>query len=142
MENECIFCKIIKGEIPSRKIYENENALAFLDINPANAGHTLVIPKKHYQTIISIDTAELKSLIEVVKNIAGVIREELKADGLNVLQSNGGVAGQLIPHLHFHLIPRFKGDGVVFTWQKKELSAEEIEKTRLRIYNRLNPQSP
>lgn len=139
--DECIFCKIIKGEIPSRKIYENENALAFLDINPANAGHALVIPKKHYQTIISIDTAELKSLIEVVKNIAIIIKEELKAEGLNVLQSNGGVAGQLIPHLHFHLIPRFKDDKVVFTWQKKELSAEEAEQIRVRIYNRLNPKS-
>ncbi len=129
----CVFCKIIAGEIPSKKVYEDESVLAFLDINPANVGHTLIIPKNHYPTIISIPEDDLYNLSKVVRKLSAAMRETMNADGLNVFQANGSVAGQLIPHLHFHLIPRFKDDGIAFGWPKKQAGDEEMEDVRKKL---------
>ena len=133
----CVFCKIIAGEITSKKVYEDEAFLAFLDINPANVGHTLIIPKNHHPTIISIPEDDVFGLFKVVKRLAASMRESMNADGLNVLQSNGTIAGQLIPHLHVHLIPRFNGDGIAFGWPKKQASEEEMESVRKKLSEKM-----
>lgn len=133
----CLFCKIVSGEIPSKKVYEDEYFMAFLDINPANAGHALIIPKQHYQTIISIPEDDLFGLSKVIKRLASAVRETMNAEGLNILQFNGTVAGQTIPHLHFHLIPRYKDDGFNFGWPHKQLPDEEMEATRKKLAEKM-----
>lgn len=112
-EQECLFCKIAKGEIPSKKVYEDSDSFAFLDINPRNPGHTLVITKKHYGTIFDIPSGEVGRLFETVKKIAGMVKNGVNAHGVNIIQNNGKAAGQVVPHLHFHVIPRFVTEGPV-----------------------------
>lgn len=111
MEEECLFCKIIAGEIPSEEIYSDGDFLAFLDINPRNPGHTLVIPRKHYNTIMEMPDSELADLIKIVKEIAVAVKKGTNADGISIGQSNERAAGQVIPHVHFHVIPRFLNEG-------------------------------
>ncbi|MEK6957841.1 MAG: HIT family protein, partial [archaeon] len=112
MDENCIFCKIVSGQIPSTKIYEDENSLAFLDISPAANGHSLVISKKHYATLLDIPSTELKELILAVQKIGAATMKATNAQGFNVLQNNGAVSGQVIRHLHFHVIPRFENDSI------------------------------
>lgn len=109
---DCIFCKIIKGEISSLNIFENEDVLAFLDVNPVTKGHCLVVPKKHFENIFDIDEEILKKVIIAAKHISEKIKNALHADGIRLLQSNGKVAGQDIMHFHLHVIPRYKNDGL------------------------------
>jgi len=111
MEDECLFCKIVKGEIPSEEVYSDSDFLAFLDINPRNPGHTLVIPKRHYNTILEMPDNELADLIRIVKKIAIAVKKGTSADGISIGQSNDRAAGQVIPHVHFHVIPRFLNEG-------------------------------
>ena len=112
---DCVFCKILKGEVPAKKYYEDEHAFAFLDNNPVNIGHTLVVPKKHFKTIDKMDKLELNKLSEAILKISRGIMKI--ADGLNIQQNNGKVSGQAVPHVHFHLIPRYKDDGYKFDWK-------------------------
>lgn len=114
MDN-CIFCKIIAGEIPCHKIFENEKVLAFLDISPAAYGHTLIIPKKHFADIFEIDDEYLKELISVAKSIAQRMKSDFGAEGVNLFQSNGRAAEQTVFHFHLHLIPRKSDDGIDFS---------------------------
>lgn len=108
---ECIFCEIVAGKIPAFKVYEDGETLAFLDINPAALGHTLVIPKKHAQDIFEIDEASLRAVAATTKRVAERIRSALGAD-VSVLQNNGRAAGQAIAHMHVHVMPRREGDGL------------------------------
>ncbi|MEA2064907.1 MAG: HIT family protein [Patescibacteria group bacterium] len=133
---DCIFCKIIKGEIPCYKIYEDENVLAFLDIMPVSDGHTLVIPKKHYKNIEEIPENELCDLIKEVKKIGKAIKNSLCAAGYNVNINNGQIAGQVVPHLHFHIIPRKQGDGLKL-WQQGKYKKGDAEKIIKKIKNSL-----
>ena len=110
MEN-CIFCKIIKGEIPCHKVYEDDNVLAFLDITAHAKGHTLVIPKKHAETLLDIDDDQLQELFLAVKKVTQKLKEKLSPDGFNGGWNNGQVSGQSVPHLHIHILPRYQGDG-------------------------------
>ena len=113
MAEDCPFCKIGSGEIPAKKVFENDIAVAFLDINPRNPGHTLVIPKKHYETLFDMPSEEAGELFEVVTEVANAVKSGVNADGLNISQNNYRAAGQLVPHLHFHLIPRFNSEGPI-----------------------------
>lgn len=122
----CIFCKIIKGEIPATKIYEDKNTYAFLDISPINYGHTLVISKKHYKNIFEIPKKELNKTIETVQKIAKAL--DKISEGINIVQNNRIAAGQDIAHVHFHIIPRFKNDGFKFTWTNKKYKKGQEEK--------------
>jgi histidine triad (HIT) family protein len=110
---ECIFCKIVRGEIPSAKVLENKKVLAFLDINPVSKGHTLVIPKAHYATYPEMPVEVIAALGEALQKIGKVVKSQLDFAGFNILLNNGRSAGQLIDHSHFHLIPRNVGDGVM-----------------------------
>ena len=130
---DCIFCKIVNGEIPSKKVYEDGDTLAFLDINPANKGHTLVASKQHYEDIFSVDEEVLNKMMSVVKMLAEKIKNSLECDGINIIQNNGKHAGQLVNHIHFHIIPRFSGDKVIITYQRSQLSEEELNEIQKKL---------
>jgi histidine triad (HIT) family protein len=110
MSADCIFCRIAAGTLPSTRVYEDSDTIAFMDINPVVKGHVLVVPKKHYDPLVGTPPEVLQQLIVVVQRIARAQIESLGAIGLNVTQANGQVAGQLVPHIHFHVIPRFESD--------------------------------
>ena len=114
---ECVFCKIRDGQIPSVKIAEDERTLVFMDINPLNAGHCLVVMKAHAATIFDADVQDLQAAMAMAKRVALGIRAALKPDGLNLLQANGAAAFPSVPHVHLHLIPRWNGDGKGFDWK-------------------------
>lgn len=107
----CLFCKIIAGEIPSTKVYEDDTVLAFLDIHPVNIGHTLVIPKAHHTNLYETPDEDLAHIMAVVKKLSISIKSGLNADGINIEMNNDAPAGQLIFHTHIHIIPRFSDDG-------------------------------
>lgn|SRR3989344_255762 len=109
---DCIFCKIINKEIPTEFIYEDNNAVAFLDISPKSKGHSLVVPKKHSTNFLSIEDKDLQQVILTVKKVANILKNALNAEGINILQNNESAAGQVVFHTHFHVVPRFKDDGV------------------------------
>lgn len=113
---DCIFCNIVAGDIPSTKLYEDDAVLAFMDIGPLVHGHALVIPKAHYNLLADTPDAVLAKVMAVVRRIARAQQEGLGADGVNVHQANGSVAGQVVPHLHFHVVPRFANDGHHWNW--------------------------
>ncbi|MBI2203225.1 MAG: HIT family protein [Candidatus Rokubacteria bacterium] len=115
--NDCVFCKIRDGQIPSMKIYEDDATLCIMDINPLNAGHCLVITKTHAATLFDTDVADLQAAVTTARRVAKAIRSALNPDGLNMLQANGPAAFQSVPHFHLHLIPRWNNDGKGFDWQ-------------------------
>ena len=129
-KQDCIFCKIISGEIPSAVIYENSKFKVIMDIAPANKGHVLILPKEHYDNIYDIDTATAGELFELAAMTARALKSVLGCDGMNILQNNGTVAGQTVFHFHMHIIPRFEDDTVNIGW--KELSYEDGEMEQLR----------
>ena len=114
--NSCIFCRIVAGEIPSIRVYEDADVLAFMDIGPLVKGHTLVIPKTHHNLISETPDEVLAKVIAVVRRIAQAQKDGLGADGVNIHQANGAAAGQVVPHLHFHVVPRFDHDGHHWNW--------------------------
>ncbi|HXK37847.1 MAG TPA: HIT family protein [Candidatus Paceibacterota bacterium] len=133
---DCLFCKIANGNIPSEKIYEDDQTFAFLDINPINRGHTLVIPKRHAENIMTIRKEELAAVMETVRMLAPVIQRAVDADGINIGINNGSAAGQVIFHTHVHIMPRFEGDGHEH-WQKKDISKESIAEAGIAIRKEL-----
>lgn len=124
----CLFCKIVSGDVPSYKIYEDQDVLAFLDIAPVNYGHALVIPKKHYTNFEEITDDDLVKVIKVVKKVGKALKEKLNVEGYNIGVNNDPVAGQIIPHIHFHVIPRRSGDGLEL-WSQGKYGDGEIEET-------------
>ncbi|MEX2028992.1 MAG: HIT family protein [Candidatus Paceibacterota bacterium] len=126
--NDCIFCKIVKGEIPCSKIYENDHVLAFLDIAPINIGHSLVIPKKHFKDIHETPEDLVTHMMHAVKKISTALRTSLPCDGVNVTMNNEGAAGQIVFHAHIHVIPRFKNDGFEHWHGKIKYGESEMQK--------------
>ena len=125
---DCIFCKIIAGQIPCTRIYEDASVLAFMDINPISPGHTLVIPKKHYEAIMEMPADEAAALYRPIPALAAAVKTAMKAQALNVLQNNGRPAGQAVDHLHVHVIPRWAGDGLGFRWPAKQADLATLTK--------------
>lgn len=117
MSEDCIFCKIVAGDIPATKIYENNDVLAFMDINPWDKGHVLVIPKEHFDPITNVPADVLKEIMVVVKKVVAAQMKGLKATGVSIAQSNGKSAGQEVPHVHFHLIPRYSDGPAEINWR-------------------------
>jgi histidine triad (HIT) family protein len=113
---DCIFCKIIAAEIPSFKLYEDDATLAFMDINPANEGHALVIPKEHTPNLHTVSPAALTATLLTAQKLAAAIDETLRPDGLNLVQANGPAAAQSVLHFHMHLLPRSDGDDLKLNW--------------------------
>ena len=122
MSDDCVFCKIIKKEIPCVRVYEDDKTLAFLDINPINKGHTLVIPKNHHENLYDLPDEEYHACLDSVRKVARAIKESIRPDGLNLGMNNGRSAGQVVFHAHFHLIPRFLTDGLQH-WPGKSMDA-------------------
>ncbi len=125
-DENCIFCKIINGEIPAEKIYEDSDFLAFLDITPVNHGHTLLIPKQHYKNIFDIPDELISTIAPLIKKLSFAIKQSLGAGGINIAMNNDLVAGQLVFHAHIHIIPRFENDGHRHWGGKQYKNKEEI----------------
>ena len=135
--SDCIFCRIITGDIPSAKVYEDEQVYAFLDIGPLSWGHTLVIPKKHVERITEMSPEETAALARVLPKLAEAVIEATDAQGLNVLQNNGRVSGQAVDHLHVHLIPRHEGDGLGYRWNAKQYPEGEMDQWHKKVLEAL-----
>jgi histidine triad (HIT) family protein len=135
--DDCVFCKIIDGQLPSMKIDEDDSTLTFMDIHPLSSGHCLVVPKRHAATIFEADVRDLEAAIVTAKRVALAIQEALRPDGLNVLQANGAAAFQSVPHFHLHLIPRWTDDGKGFDWKEVPGNREAIMKVGERIRSAL-----
>ena len=116
MQNNCIFCKIIAGEIPSATVYEDDDFKAILDIAPAAKGHVVILAKKHCANLFELDDVSASKALIVARKVAAVLKEELGCDGINLLQNNGEAAGQTVFHYHMHLIPRYKEDHLMMSW--------------------------
>ncbi|HEY8445102.1 MAG TPA: HIT family protein [Bacilli bacterium] len=123
----CVFCKIVNGEIPAYKVYEDNDVLAFLDISQITFGHTLVIPKKHYQNIFELDEETSQKLFRVVNMITKKMQKNLQINDLNIINNNGKLAGQEVNHYHIHLLPRYENDQVEFSFPKHEIDHEKLQ---------------
>ena len=130
---ECIFCRIANGKIPAAKIYEDKNIMSFLDIMPANKGHCLVVPKKHYETLLDISDEDLKNLILTAKNVAKALSLSIGNGSYNIVMNNGKEAGQLVAHAHIHIIPRFKRDRLRLNWSHKKYDEKEMKEIQEKI---------
>jgi histidine triad (HIT) family protein len=126
-DQDCIFCKIIAGEIPAQIIDEDANTVAFMDINPATRGHVLVVPRRHARDLLEIDPADLEAVALTAQRIAARMPDRLGADGVNLLNSCGRAAWQTVFHFHIHVIPRYGGDPLRLPWTPAEGDPEEIK---------------
>ncbi|MDD3312092.1 HIT family protein [Pseudodesulfovibrio sp.] len=125
---DCIFCKIVAGEIPCAKVYETGTCLAFLDIAPVSAGHALVLPKDHHPTLMDVPASLGGDLLEALGKVGRAVMEATGAEGLNLFQNNYEAAGQLVHHAHFHLVPRFSGDGLRLWTQSSYDDPDEMQR--------------
>lgn len=125
-KDDCIFCKIANGEIPSATVYEDSICRVILDVNPANKGHALIIPKEHFDNIYSMDAETAAKIFTIATEVAKAQKAELNPDGLNILQNNGEAAGQTVVHFHMHLVPRYIKDNVTMTWIPGKADTEEL----------------
>ncbi len=132
IESNCVFCKIVRGDIPAVKIYEDEDTLAFMDIKPNHRGHTLVVPKEHFENIHSLPAESVCRVFMVAQKIATASRNALDADGINIVMNNDSAAGQEIWHSHVHVIPRYNNDGG-YIGQKYTYIAGEMEEVAEKI---------
>ncbi|HBV33384.1 TPA: hypothetical protein DEB72_02580 [Patescibacteria group bacterium] len=130
--SDCIFCKIIQGVLPKYKVYEDEDVVAFLDIHPVSVGHTLVVPKKHYLDLVNAPPEVAANLMAITQKIAPSIMEAVGATAFNLALNNGAQAGQVVNHVHLHIIPRFADDGLRL-WPAKEVKPTELEDTVKKI---------
>jgi len=131
-KGDCLFCKIIAGEIPSYNIYEDGEITAFLDISPVNNGHTLVLPKKHVENLLEMDDETISSVFIKVRDISKAVMKSMNADGFNIEINNYKAAGQLVDHAHIHIVPRFESDGLRH-WPGKKLAEHEMREIAEKI---------
>lgn len=129
-QDNCIFCKIIAGEIPSYTLYEDERFKVILDVGPATRGHALILPKDHYANLYELPEETAAEVIKLAKKMMAQMTDKLKCDGFNIVQNNGEAAGQTVNHFHMHLIPRYKNDGEILKYIAGEPGAEELEQIK------------
>lgn len=127
ISDSCIFCRIVKGDLPSTRVFENDDVLAFLDINPVSSGHTLLIPKAHYETLLDLPAGLGAEMVLVLARIGKAVMAATNADGFNCLQNNFAASGQIVFHTHWHVIPRFKGDGLTHWPHAMDADAAAIQ---------------
>lgn len=132
-KENCIFCKIANGEIPSKTLYEDESFRVILDLGPATKGHALILPKEHSDNLYELPEDTAAGAMKLAKKMATLMTEKLHADGFNLVQNNGEVAGQTVMHFHLHLIPRYEGDGQRIVWNPGEMTQEELEEIKKQI---------
>lgn len=126
----CIFCKIANGEIPSKAIYEDDDFKVILDLGPATKGHALILPKEHAANLFELPDETASKVLVLAKKLGAQMKENLKADGMNLVQNNGEVAGQTVHHFHMHLIPRYENDGQKILWNPGEMTQDELEEIK------------
>lgn len=131
--SDCLFCRIVAGELPAHRVSEDERTVAFMDINPTTRGHVLVVPRTHTADLLEIEADDLAACMTTAQRIAGRQRDRLGADGINVLQSTGRVASQVIFHFHLHVIPRYEGDGLVNPLERSAGDAGELAAVAARL---------
>ena len=134
MSEDCIFCKIAAGEIPSYTIYEDEDFRVIMDIQPASKGHALILPKEHYANLYELSDALASKALVLAKKMVTKLTDILGCDGYNIVQNNGEVAGQTVFHFHMHLIPRYEDDSVTIGWEPGSLD-EELKEDVLKKLN-------
>ena len=132
-DDNCIFCKIANGEIPSATLYEDEEFRVILDLGPATKGHALILPKEHADNLYELPDETASKVFVLAKKLAIKMKEKLNCDGLNIVQNNGEAAGQTVQHFHMHLIPRYVNDGQKILWTPGESTPEELEEVRRTI---------
>ena len=134
-DNNCIFCKLANGDIPTNSIYEDNDFKVILDASPASKGHALILPKEHYANLFEIDDEVAAKALPLAKKIANKAMKELGCDGVNIIQNNGEAAGQTVHHFHVHVIPRWAGDGTINDWNHQSFTdaetAEVVKKLSL-----------
>ena len=135
--SDCVFCRIVAGQIPSTRVYEDDLALAFMDIGQVNPGHVLIAVKKHAENLYELDDAQAAAVQRAAARLARAIRDAFNPQGLSVYQANGRAAGQTVFHYHVHLVPRQDGDGMALTWPVKNPPRGELEKHAARIREKL-----
>jgi histidine triad (HIT) family protein len=133
VKEDCIFCKIANGSIPSKTLYEDDDFRVILDLGPATKGHALILPKNHAADIYELSDEAAAKVFVLAKKMALRMTEKLKCDGFNIVQNNGEAAGQTVRHFHLHLIPRYKDDGQKILWKPTEPSQEELEEIKKQI---------
>ncbi len=126
-DGTCVFCKIVAGQLPCFKLLEDDDTIAFMDINPVNPGHALAVAKGHWPTVDVIPAEVLAAVAKTAQRVAKAVFKELKPNGVNLIQANGAGAGQSVPHLHIHIMPRRAGDAVALNWEPKPGDMKEIE---------------
>ena len=126
-KDNCIFCKIINGDIPSRRLYEDDNFIVMMDIQPASKGHSLVLPKEHYANLFEMPEELAGEAIKVAQKMVKKMAPALHTDGFNLLQNNGEAAGQTVSHFHIHLIPRYKGEAEILNFTPQDMTGEELD---------------
>ncbi len=131
--DDCIFCKIANGQIPSNTVYEDNNIRAVLDLSPAAKGHTLVIPKEHFADALCADKETLGNVYAAASKAANAVKKAMNCDGINIVQNNGAAAGQTVMHLHVHIIPRYEGDERIVTWTQHKSDSDEQAKIASKI---------
>lgn len=131
--DDCVFCKISAGKMPASIVHEDAETIAFLDIHPIAPGHVLVMPRAHHATVTEIPPELLQKTALAVQKVARRTVRAMEAEGFNLLVNNGRVSGQLIPHVHFHVIPRKAGDGVRYNWNPSSPSPQQLEEVREKI---------
>jgi histidine triad (HIT) family protein len=132
-KDDCIFCRIANGSVPSKTIYEDDEFRVILDLGPATKGHALILPKDHYADIYEIPEDTAADAMKLAKRMAAVMKEKLHCDGFNIVQNNGEAAGQTVKHFHIHLIPRYRDDGQHILWEPGEVSQYELEMIKEQI---------
>jgi len=136
-ENDCVFCEMVAGRIPVTKIYEDQVILAFLDIGPISDGHTLVIPRRHFERLHDCPAELLAQVASRLGRIAQAVAAGMNSEGYNVLCNNGRAAGQVVAHVHFHIIPRNSGDGLIDRWPLYKYEEGQIDQVAARIRENL-----
>ena len=136
-KDDCIFCKLANGVIPTNSLYEDDVVKVIFDAGPASSGHVLILPKEHFDNVYSLDDDTADHIFQVAVKVAKALKEGLNLEGLNIVQNNGEIAGQTVFHFHMHIIPRYKGDTVNVGWKPGEVTDEEIEKIKSLVCPRL-----
>ena len=137
MKDNCIFCKIANGDIPSRKLYEDDKFVVIMDLGPATKGHSLIIPKEHYANLYEMPAELAGEAMKLAQKMAVKMTAALQAHGMNLVQNNGEAAGQTVHHFHLHLIPRYNEDEPCVTWTPHSVSAEELDEIKNIILNKI-----
>ncbi|MDY5807377.1 MAG: HIT family protein [Lachnospira sp.] len=136
-KDDCIFCKLANGVIPTNSLYEDDVVKVIFDAGPASSGHVLILPKEHFDNVYALDDDTAAHVFQVAVKVAKALKEGLNLEGLNIVQNNGEIAGQTVFHFHMHIIPRYKGDTVNVGWKPGEVTDEEIEKIKSLVCPRI-----